>query len=248
MVVTYLIQDKEDERRYEAATYKIIDCAHGVVPEGFEEMEFRVYESGKTVPETILFPQDTDNWKELSLEDIKAVPNDDLYAEGIGEFFSQSETEAKTVSTGYSVFAQRSTKTFSVFNTDMCITYIDDIPAANGKHIRLFMFYSLKDCLQVYRRDFFKSMLWYYLGFALFFALLAWYNYRRFYSLQGKNRFHRRAVKIIRLRIIVCRHADQYEVRIPVSRCPVNGSLQRQLPFPVFSLRQELFNIVVLNR
>ncbi|MCR4991692.1 MAG: HAMP domain-containing histidine kinase [Lachnospiraceae bacterium] len=191
VVVTYLIQDKEDERRYEAANYKIIDCAHGVVPEGFEEMEFRVFESGKTVPETIFFPQDTDNWKELSLEDIKAVPNDDLYAEGIGEFFSQSETEAKTVSTGYSVFAQRSTKTFSVFNTDMCITYIDDIPAANSKHIRLFMFYSLKDCLQVYRRDFFKSMLWYYLGFALFFALLAWYNYRRFYSLQGKNRFHK---------------------------------------------------------
>ena len=80
---------------------------------------------------------------------------------------------------------------FAFLNGDVIYIYKDSIKGLNGQYINVLLTAVIKGCLGSKRLEFFKSMIWIYLGTFVFFALLVWYAYKRFYSLQGKNRFHK---------------------------------------------------------
>ncbi|MBO4781723.1 MAG: HAMP domain-containing histidine kinase [Lachnospiraceae bacterium] len=80
---------------------------------------------------------------------------------------------------------------FSFLNGDVIVTFKANLKALNGQEVYISFDCLIEDCLGAYRLKFFKDMLLIYFGAFIFFAILVIYAYKRFYSLQGKNRFHK---------------------------------------------------------
>ena len=80
---------------------------------------------------------------------------------------------------------------FSELSGDMFFGYIDTLKGADGEALKVMFFGIIKNGLGREMKDFYRSMVPVYIGLAVFFLLLAWYWLKRFYSLEGKSRFHR---------------------------------------------------------
>ena len=83
---------------------------------------------------------------------------------------------------------------FSYMKGDVYFSYHTVIECADDQELNIMLFFVIPDGLRETKQDFFKAMLWIYLGTALFFAFLSWYGYRKMYSLNGKNNFHKALV------------------------------------------------------
>ena len=83
---------------------------------------------------------------------------------------------------------------FSYMRGDVYFSYHTVIECADDQQLNIMLFFVIPDGLRETKQDFFKTMLWIYLGTALFFAFLFWYGYRKMYSLNGKNNFHKALV------------------------------------------------------
>ena len=83
---------------------------------------------------------------------------------------------------------------FSYMKGDAYFSYHTVIECADDQQLNIMLFFVIPDGLRETKQDFFKAMLWTYLGTALFFAFLSWYGYRKMYSLNGKNNFHKALV------------------------------------------------------
>lgn len=80
---------------------------------------------------------------------------------------------------------------FSELKGDMFFGYIDTMEGVNGEKLKVMLFGIIKNGLGREMKDFYRSMVPVYIGLAGFFLLLALYWLKRFYSLEGKSRFHR---------------------------------------------------------
>ena len=80
---------------------------------------------------------------------------------------------------------------FSELKGDMFFSYYNVLEGANDENLVVMLFGIIKNGLGREMKDFYRSMVPVYIGLAVFFLLLAWYWLKRFYSLEGKSRFHR---------------------------------------------------------
>lgn len=80
---------------------------------------------------------------------------------------------------------------FSELKGDMFFSYYNVLEGANDENLVVMLFGIIKNGLGSEMKDFYRSMVPVYIGMAVFFLLLAWYWLKRFYSLEGKSRFHR---------------------------------------------------------
>lgn len=80
---------------------------------------------------------------------------------------------------------------FSELKGDMFFSYYNVLEGANDENLVVMLFGIIKNGLGSEMKDFYRSMVPVYIGMAGFFLLLALYWLKRFYSLEGKSRFHR---------------------------------------------------------
>ena len=86
-------------------------------------------------------------------------------------------------------------KPFAYFSGDLYVNYYNSFKNAyTGEQIRMYISCILPGALRWTAQVFLLKMIWLYLGILLFFAFLGWWNYRRIYSIRGKNQFYRSLV------------------------------------------------------
>lgn len=89
------------------------------------------------------------------------------------------------------------TPPFLYLKGDVYFSYHTVIECADDQELNIMLFFVIPGGLWEAKRDFFKAMLGIYLGTALFFAFLSWYGYRKMYSFNGKNNFHKALVSSV---------------------------------------------------
>ena len=88
-----------------------------------------------------------------------------------------------------------SVKPFSKFRGDIFINYHNTVNNEfSGERIQIAISCIIPGGISGAAQMFFFKMIWLYLGILLFFAFLGWWNYRRIYSIRGKNQFYRSLV------------------------------------------------------
>lgn len=80
---------------------------------------------------------------------------------------------------------------FSDLKGNLYFGYINTLKGANGENLKVMFFGIIEKGLEKKLKDFYSSMIPLYIVLAVFFLFLAWYWSKRFYSLEGKSRFHR---------------------------------------------------------
>ena len=87
-------------------------------------------------------------------------------------------------------------KPFSYFSGDIYVNYYNSVNNEyTGEQIRVFVSCVIPGIFRWMAKEFLLKMLWVYLGILLFFAALGWWNYKRLYTIRGKNLFYRTLLK-----------------------------------------------------
>ncbi|MCR5205210.1 MAG: HAMP domain-containing histidine kinase [Lachnospiraceae bacterium] len=197
---------------------KIIDCSDIEIPEGFEPMNLSDYEQEEFYCPNITIPGDERSWNNISFAEMfslgsqkyneefldifefysdridQNIPFSTYYLESTCQEYRLGGAKYKELS-DYSYSNKRGTTgipiPFTFLNGDVLLAMKTNLSASNGERINMYFVCYIEDCLKEYRSEFFKSMMLIYIGMFVFFAILVIYGYKRFYSLQGKNRFHK---------------------------------------------------------
>ena len=215
--VTYTQFNNGSGGTYKSTDNKIIDCSEKGIPEGFEPMDMSCYEDiffspGVMIPgdgrkwinisESEMFSMGTDRYNEIFINYDGSVPNKasqlgfDVtcpeYRLGGRKYKDYDDYDSFRYSNKLSAdWTSGIPIPFSFLNGDVILSLHTNLKAANGETVSISLECMIEDCLHAYRSEFFKDMFRIWLCAFVFFAILVIYAYKRFYSLQGKNRFHK---------------------------------------------------------
>ena len=166
---------------------QIIDCSEGVSLNGFEYVS-------EFASNRIVFPEDTDSWEKAVFVELEReeVP-DDLpdWAWYITYSFHSSDmdyiSEIKLVENEFEIFDTKVCVPLSFLKGDIRYIYGEIITDANGKEYEIGLICYAHGGLAYFRSEFFGYMLRYYIILFVIMGVLAWFSYRRLYSLGAKN-------------------------------------------------------------
>jgi|GEM_PF-1931022 len=213
-VEVYYTSFNEGPGMYKDSDHKIIDCSEKGVPEGFEPMDLSCYQD-TLFNAGIVIPGDGRSWINVSDSELYSMCINRYYGDfAVAGRFRTSQYDLEVKCSEYRFGGTKyqdlndhsgyvsSKKTIidsiggipiplSFLSGDVTLSFKANITAPSREKVDMSFACLIEDCLGEYRSEFFKRMFWVYLGAFIFIAILAIHAYRRYYSLQGKNRFHK---------------------------------------------------------
>ena len=162
---------------------QIIDCNVGALLDGFEYVS-------KFAPNRIVFPRDTDNWESAAFIELK---NDEIPMHGSSwyELNMDYTSDLKLIEDEFDLFGRTFRVPLSFLKGDVKYFYNEKITDAAGKEYNIGLIFYVQGGLASCRSDLFEYMERYYLILFVIMGVLAWFSYRRLYSLGAKNGLYR---------------------------------------------------------
>ena len=175
--------DKLEVTKDNVSDEQIIDCNVGALLDGFEYVS-------EFAPNRIVFPRDTDNWESVAFIELK---NDEIPMHGSlwYELNMDYTSDLKLIEDEFDLFGRTFRVPLSFLKGDVKYFYNEKITDAAGKEYNIGLIFYVQGGLASCRSDLFEYMERYYLILFVIMGVLAWFSYRRLYSLGAKNGLYR---------------------------------------------------------
>lgn len=172
---------------------QIIDCTASYNTEGYEYVE-------QFPPNQILFPEDYGTRETVAYRDIALMDTNIKNATWhkpvfiANSFFNEADfgVDVHLVVDESYLFKKAVYRIpFSFLKGDVAYGYYERIKDAEGNKHRIDVIAYAPGALDGIRKEFFHSMIKYYVLVFLILGIMAWLEYQKNYSLRSKNRFHK---------------------------------------------------------